>query len=217
MKISTQNYNHQANFKAIKIAHTQNLCGSTPINIDIYRLTREDGHFLKKWSDSINFSKLFPKLNQLAIERWEKIFKYSIFSALDSQNISYLAVSDNRPCGIATYCLDRNSFYLDAICSVPIETDKKVKLAGKTLFYQIFRDAKKENARDITLDAVQNGPFDVVKKYEKLGFKKDPTTHPYTKMVCNKHKIATQLKEIPFEIDYYECEREKTNLLDFLD
>ena len=101
-------------------------------------------------------------------------------------------------------------------CSIPTEINKKVKFAGKTLFYQLFKDAKKENVKDITLDAVKNGPFDVVSKYEKLGFKKDPTTHPYTNMVCNKHKITKQLEEFPYDIDYKEVPLEHVDLMQFI-
>lgn len=217
MKINSLQTNYYPNFKAVKIAQTKNFIGNKAVEIDLYKLGREDRSFLKKWAEKIDFQELFPKLNCLDIERWERVFRYCITNAFESENTSYIAIHDNKPCGILTYLKAGNSFYLDGICSVPIEANKKVKNVGKTLFYQIFRDAKEANAREICLDAVKNGPFNVIEKYEKLKFKKDPTTHPYTKMVCNKHKIAEQLKEFPYEIEYKEIKPTRTNLLEYLD
>jgi len=210
MKISSSNYSTQ--FKAHKVATTKNTIGKVVTNIDIYKLGREDASFLKKLADSIDFKKLFPKLNEYALDRWNNIFRYCISGALSNINTSYIAFSDNKPCGILTYYPDRNNLFLDGICSIPTQINQKVNLVGKTLFYQIFKDAQENNAKGIVLSAVNNGPFNVVNKYEELGFKKDPTTYPYTKMFCNKHKIADQLKELPFSIQYKTTKDEKINL-----
>lgn len=217
MNINSIQTNKNLNFKALKIAETRNFLGNKAVQIDLYRLGREDRLFLRKWAEKTDFFQLFPKLDLLALDRWENIFKYCITSAFESENTSYIAMHNNKPCGILTYLKAGNSFYLDGICSIPIEINRKVKNVGKTLFYQIFKDAQEAGARDITLDAVKNGPFNVIEKYEKLKFKKDPTTHPYTKMVCNKHKIAEQLKEFPYEIDYNEIKPFKTDLLQYID
>ena len=107
--------------------------------------------------------------------------------------------------------------YLDGICSIPIEKNKKVNNLGKTLFLQFFRDFKAQNCKTASLSAVNNGPFDVVKKYEKLGFTKDPCSYPYSKMVCNKFKIEEQIKSLEQEIRYNTTNNEKTNLNIFLD
>lgn len=211
-------YQKYPQFKATKIAHTRNNIGKITTSIEIYKLGREDHNFLNKLAKKINFNELFPKLDTYSIERWKHILEYCIKTALNPDNQTFLAVSDNKPCGILSYSNDRNSLYLDGICSIPIEKNKKVNFVGKTLFLQIFKDAKEKNCKSIILDAVNNGPFNVVKKYENLGFKKDRTTFPYTKMVCNKHKIAEQLKELPFIIDYIpHKEEEIVNLNKILD
>ena len=57
----------------------------------------------------------------------------------------------------------------------------------------------------------------MVEKYAKLGFKKDPTTQPYTKMVCNKYKIADQLEKFSKDINYESYNSAKIDLNQFLD
>ena len=171
---------------------------------------------MQEWVKKVDFNKLCPQLTKVLQDRWQKVFKYCIAMAQDFDHTSYIAVSDNKPCGILTFVEDQN-FLLDGICAVPNELGKKINLVGKTLFYQIFKDANDAEAKAIDLKAINDGPFDVVDKYEKLGFKREyGMDDEYTNMRCNKHKIATQLRELPFEIDYYETEPEKFNLNELL-
>ena len=214
--LNNTNYTHQT-FGARFVAKTKNMLGGKEVNIDLFKLGYEDRNFLNNWLKSIDFSKLYPKLNQLALERWSNILKYCITGTLNNKNISYLAVCDNKPCGIVTYTPEDNGVYVDGICSVPIESNKKVKFVGKTLFYQVFIDANNAKSKEISLDAVNNGPFNVVDKYETLGFKKDPTTQPYTKMICNKYKIADQLQNFSRDIFYESSNNVKVDLNQFLD
>ena len=57
---------------------------------------------------------------------------------------------------------------------------------------------------------LKNSP--VVKKYEDLGFKKDITSYPYTKMDCSKYEIQKQAASLAKELNYKECTPQKVNL-----
>ncbi len=217
MKITNSTNYNLTSFKATKVATTQNLIGEVTTEIELYKLGREDKRFLQEWLKKVDFKKLCPNLSEVLQKRWQKVFNYCISQAEDIDHTSYVAISENKPCGILTFVED-NTYFLDGICSVPNEFGKKVNLVGKTLFYQVFKDAKADDAKGIDLKAINDGPFDVVGKYEKLGFKREHCPNDeYTKMHCNKHKIATQLHELPYEIDYVESEPEKVNLNNFLD
>lgn len=212
-----QNTRKNTNFCAIKIANTQALINKNSTNIELYRLGFEDKGFLHNLLRKIKISKLYPKLSKENIERWQRVFDYSISKALDNENTTYIAINKNKPCGILTFFKDSISF-LDGVCSIPIGYNQKVPFVGQTLIYQMFKDVECSRSKAIKLKAVNDGPFNVVKKYEKLGFKQEFNKEvDYTEMSCNKHKIAHQLKELPFIIKYDKCEQEKVNLNKFLD
>ena len=216
MKITNSTNYNLTNFKATRVATTQNFLRGVTTEIELYRLGKEDRRFLQEWLKRVDFKKLCPNLSKTLQERWQKVFNYCINQAEDINHTSYIAVSDEKPCGILTF-VENMTYFLDGICAVPNKYGKKTNLVGKTLFYQIFKDAQESRAKGIDLKAINDGPFDVVEKYEALGFKKEYCpTDEYTKMHCNKHKIATQLHELPFDIDYTETEPEKVNLNSFL-
>ena len=217
MNISNQN-NYRPNFKAIKVATTQNIIGKKATNIDLYRIQKEDRDFLLNLKNKIDYKNFFPKLHTLAIDKWKHILDYCVNCAVTPEHTTYVAINDGKPSGIISYTYDRSGIYLSGVCSIPTEIEKKVQYGGQTMFLQLFKDALDGDVKNISLSAINNGPFNVVNKYEKLGFKQEYCpSDEYTKMHCNKHKIATQLRELPFEIDYIETEPEKVNLNYFLD
>ena len=215
MNINKLSTNTNTNFKAIKIATLKNRVMENNANIDIYQIRSEDFGFIQKMNSKINFKKLCTNLTKDMQERWERVFLYCTSKAMKFGNITYLALSENKPCGILTYFHDRE-FYLDGICAIPNKEGQKTHLAGKGLFYQLFKDAEEADVRGIKLDAITDGPFNVIKKYENLGFKNlgyktSENDTLYAEMSCNKHKIKAQLKELPFEIEY-EKKFERANL-----
>lgn len=219
MKIQPLNPNipNNTNFKASKIARiSTELKGRGISEIDIYSIDRDDYSFLKKLAKRIDYKKLFPKLTEQLQARWQKVFNYCIECATSPENTTYIAIHNNKPCGILTSYQDR-AFSLDGLCTIPQKTNQKVPFVGTSLIFQLFKDAERAGASEINLDAVTDGPFDVVTKYEKLGFKKDPTSVQYAKMRCNKHKIKEQLRELPFKHTYTKLDGERVYLEDFLD
>lgn len=211
------NNNNYLNFQAYKIANI-----STPIrsravsDMDIYLLDRSDRSFLNKLEERVNYRNLFPKLTDFLQRRWQKVFKYCIECAHDTDNRTYIAVHNDMPCSIMTYT-PGSSFFLEGICSIPQEKNKKVPFAGMALLYQLFKDADEHYASGISLEAITNGPFDVVKKYESIGFTQEDAINSKIKMNCRKYKIKEQLKEFPFLMDYKKLEPEKCSMEQFLD
>lgn len=215
MNISNQN-NYRPNFKAIKVATTQNIIGKKATNIDLYRIQKEDRDFLLNLKNKIDYKKFFPNLHTLAIDKWKHILDYCVNCAVTPEHTTYIAINDGKPSGIISYTYDRSGIYLSGICSIPTEIEKKVQYGGQTMFLQLFKDALDGDVKNISLSAINNGPFNVVNKYEKLGFTKDPASYPYTKMVCNKYKIKEKVKELSEYINYEASEPEKVNLNQFL-
>ena len=203
------------NFCAIKVAEVKGSVMPNMPKFDIFKIEENDRVFLSSLKRSVKYKDYFSKMSEAAIARWQKIFNYCIDTAVANENTTYLAFWGKYPCGIMTY-QDESPIILDGICSIPVEKDKKLPFVGKALFYQIFKDAIEADAKGIKLKAVTDGPYDVIKKYEKLGFKKEYTdTAEYVDMSCNKHKVKEQLKEFPFEVDYWECDGEKVNLFEY--
>ena len=217
MKIDKVNSFINPNFGAIRVAKTANVVNNLTTQIDLFKIYRGDRPFLQKLAEKVDYRKLAPYLAQDMQQRWQKILNYCITRAFNESNSSYVSVSKDKICGIMTYSKDNNIINLDCICSIPLSKAERVKQFKKTMFYQLFRDANDTDARGIHLDAVTDGPFELVSKYEELGFKEDKKPSKYISMFCNKHKIAEQLRELPFDIEYHEtCEIKHTNLLKYL-
>lgn len=217
MQISNQYY-ITPNFKATKIATAYNYArGNTAI--DIFKLSKRDITFLEKLSQKISIKELCPKLMRDVQERWQRVFDYCIQEAKEADNLTYIAVSEGVPCGILTYHEEssKNNF-LDGISAIPSIYGKKTPLAGDTLLYQLYRDSSLGSSRKgIVLEAVHNGPVDVVKKYEEIGFTPITADENYTKMACNKFKVTEQINNFKRNIDYEEIEPEQVNLEEYID
>ncbi len=215
---STQN-NFSPQFKAVKVATTKNTVKNVTTKIDLYKLDpKKDSTFLKKLKDSINFEKLFPSIHEFEVARWQQVFNYAVNSAADANYTSYVAISENKPCGIISYLQNNtNNTFIDALCSIPIEVNKKVRKVGSTLMLQVFKDASKNNSKEIVLDAVNNGPFNIIEKYKNFGFKPHEVSIRYTTMRCNKNNREDQIKLLKKEIEYYPISSdENVNLDQFL-
>ena len=217
MKISSINQPYNLNFKATKIANTRFFVKSGEIVNDIYRLDPKDRPFIESLGREIDITNCCKQMTTNLALRWQRVLNYCLDVAYSSsENVSYVAINNNRPCGIMTY-LENSTFFLDGICAIPDKKGNKVPNIGKSLFYQLFLDAKKYDANGIKLEAITDGPVDVIEKYKQLGFKDDHIINKgYVQMSCNKHRINDQLKELPFEINYIESIAEKTDLRSFL-
>ena len=193
MQIQTNRQNFTPQFKALHIANTGNL--------KLYRLAgNADKKYLTSLAERIKTGELMPNLSKQEVDRWDEMLKYAVFNAQNLNNITYLET------------------FLDCICTFPTQVGERVKLAGKTLFYQMFSDILPIKNGRVELEAITNGPFDVVKKYEDLGFKRTSRVYP-TKVVMEMSgfKLKETFNRLRELIDYTPLEPEKVNLSQTLD
>lgn len=197
--------NNNLNFKALHIAN----CG----NLKLYKITdKSDLNYIKELPQKIKTENLMPNLSKDEYSRWNEMLQYAVDNALSPGNTTYLETYNNKPCGIITFFEDKIT-ELDCICTWPIEFGKKVKFAGQTLFYQLFSDFQKiKGGKKIKLEAITNGPYDTVSKYEKLGFQQTDTLPTKVKMETTAPKIKNTLKNLSNTIEYEETNPEKINL-----
>ena len=172
-----------------------------------------------KLSNKISIKKFCPNLSSSIQERWQRVFDFCIQEARNPDNETYIAVSNKKPCAILTYHRQKTkNNYLDGVCAIPDEEGEKTPLAGRTLIYQLFKDSNQSNdKRGIVLEAIHNGPVNVIDKYEKLGFTAISSDGNYTLMTCNKFKVAEELKKFKNEIEYIETDPEKIDSKEFID
>ena len=197
--------NNNLNFKALHIAN----CG----NLKLYKITdKSDLNYIKELPQKIKTENLMPNLSKDEYSRWNEMLQYAVDNALTPGNTTYLETYNNNPCGIITFFEDKIT-ELDCICTWPIEFGKKVKFAGQTLFYQLFSDFQKiKGGKKIKLEAITNGPYDTVSKYEKLGFQQTDTLPTKVKMETTAPKVKNTLKNLSNTIEYKETNPEKINL-----
>ena len=204
-------------FGAIPIARTKNKFKGLTTKIDLYELTKSDRKFIENLSLDTDFNKNLSKMEEFDRNRWKKVFDYTIESAQNTENQSVIAFSGHKPCGILSFFDEVSSIFLDAVCAIPQHGGKKVNLGGTTLIYQLFKFAESYKVKNITLSAVTDGPFDVISKYKRLGFKDLGMEGNYVKMSCNQYKIKEKLKELSLIIEYEPVKNpEKVNLEDLI-
>ena len=108
--------------------------------------------------------------------------------------------------------------FLDGICAIPDNKGNRTPFTGKSLLFELFKIAKDTGSKHISLNAVPDGTFNPVKKYEELGFKKNATQNTeYIEMVCNKYKIEEQLKNFAEDMKYTPHNHERVRLDEFID
>ena len=163
--------NYRPVFGAIKIADTKNCIKGLETPISIYILSQKDIPFLNHLKNTTKMDNLMSKVPQNMVDIWQEIFNISITQAKNSRQESLIGLFKNRPCSIINYTKDKFKYKIDTICTWPAEKDKKVPLAGKTMFQILFKDFLKEKAGYMDIDAITNGPFNAVAKYMSLGFK----------------------------------------------
>lgn len=193
------------NFQANYIAKCEEL--------NLYKLTdKADFQFIKELPKKIQTKDLYEGLSKAEYDRWNEMIEYAVDNAQKKGHTTYIETFNNKICGILTYTPGQN-IILDCICTWPTEFGKKVKFAGQTLFYQIFNDFQQTKGRKIKLDAITNGPFDTVSKYEKLGFKKTSNMHPTkVEMETTAPKIKETLNELKQNLNYTKVNEEKVFL-----
>ena len=198
--------NNTPNFKANLVASSGKL--------KLYKLNGQaDIKALNKLCAETDFSKLMPNQTKQEAERWHEMLEYATDNAQKNGNITYIESFQDKICGIITYNPAVTSV-IDCICTIPVKAGEKVKLAGKTLFYQVFKDFLEYNGSRINLSAITNGPFNTINKYKELGFKETSSSTPtYVEMTVNKYKVKEAFEMLKKLIPY---KREKETSVDLM-
>lgn len=203
MKI--ENTNYSPHFRALHIANCD--------KIKLYKVAnKSDVKALKSLPDTVNMEKLLPGLSKSQYERWHEMLEYAIDMMQNPGNTTYIETLNNKICGIVTFFPNKTTI-IDCICTWPAQVGQKVKMGGKSLFYQVFRDFEKNKGTRIKLDAITDGPFNTIKKYEPLGFKRTSTVHPTKiEMEANRYKVKEVLPELEELVHYTETKPENVDI-----
>jgi len=186
-------------------------------NIKICKLnSSNDIRFLKDFCKRTDFHQLMPRLKKNETDRWHEMLEYAVDCAEMPQNTTYIEILNNKICGIVT-CFQNQTTIVDCICTIPVNIGQKVKLAGKILFYQIFKDFIEYGGSRMKLKAITNGPYNTKEKYKELGFKETSNvTKTTVEMAANQYMIKNAMKILKKIIPYKPVPQEKINLSDFV-
>ena len=195
MKI-TQSHSYKPAFGAIKIADTKNYINNIETPISVYLITQKDSAFLDKLGKSLKMRDLMSQLSENMCNIWQEIFNIAISQAKSKDKVTLMGFFKNKPCSVMNYTKEKNSYKINTICSWPVEPDKKVPYAGKTLFSLLFRDFLQSDCKHIDIDAITNGPFSAVAKYMSLGFKQRGGENYILAMRANKESVAKSLNSL---------------------
>ena len=203
------NCTNKTNFKAKIIAKSG--------KITICKLnSAEDIKFLQDFCKRTDYKKLMPQLSEREAERWHEMLEYATFCAKNPGNTTYIELLNNKLWGIVT-CFQNPTTIIDCICSIPVNIGEKVKLAGKTLFFQIFKDFVEYRGKRMKLSAITNGPYNTINKYKDLGFKETSNiTKTYVEMDANQYAIKNSLKKLEDIIPYRPVPERKIDLKEFV-
>lgn len=162
---------YSPNFGAIHLANKKVNFNNIETSIDIYKLQAQDESFIRNLKGTVKLNELMPSMKPYELEIWQKVLNIAIGNTNGSKITSYLALHNNKPCGIMNYRTDENKLFLDTICTFPPEKEKRVPFAGTVLMQTLFEDCIKNGFERIDLYAITNGPFSAVSKYLSMGFK----------------------------------------------
>ena len=192
------NHHTQQSFSGINIAKSTNCIKNIETNIDLFQITKKDKTFLNKLRNSVKMNELMPdsRITKAEFDRWQEMLNLALDKAQNKDRKCIIAAKNKKPCGIITFQPGKNKYYLDCICTWPVETGKKVTLAGQTLFKQMFTDFLNSKANILDLTAILNGPFDTVSKYSKLGFKQIGGENWLVAMRTNRDTTEKTMKKL---------------------
>lgn len=218
MLIRASKCRQQNSFQGLHTAKIVSNINNINTKIDIYRIDKHDKNFLKLLCDKVKPEERMPGFTKYEYERWHEMLELATDEAAKECNTSYIASVNGRACGIISFNEGKKKFHLHCICTWPVEFGQKVKFAGKSLFYQIFRNFEREKSGKIELEAITNGPYDTISKYKKLGFKEISAEPHKVLMETNKYEVKNTLNNLEKMFEYIPVNNAKeVKLLDTLE
>ena len=121
------NHHTQQSFSGINIAKSTNCIKNIETNIDLFEITKKDKTFLNKLRASVKMNELMPnsRITKAEFDRWQEMLNLALDKAQYKDRKCIIAAKDKKPCGIITFHPGQNKYYLDCICTWPVETGKK--------------------------------------------------------------------------------------------
>ncbi|MBR2430815.1 hypothetical protein IKB17_05080 [bacterium] len=217
MITNIKNNLYNIDFKAKRIAKAKNTYKGLTTHLEIFKIDPSDTNYLKGLYQKTSIEKLYPNLSTELKETWQSLLKFGIWNSEHLTLDTYLACFNKTPCGIISTTQGKKQLNIIDLISIPIDINKKANLTGQTLFYHIFKNAKKNKTQKITLEALNVSSGNPVEKYKELGFKVIERGNRYTTMECDNENIIKQVDKLKNKINYTECKNKKINLNEYLD
>lgn len=169
--LNTQKQKTPISFKARKIAVARPIVDGVVKEIEIYRLSKKEQNIVKEISDSVNLSKLFPsKIKAPNFSIWQQLIDSTgEYIGFLSRPKVFLAVQDNKPCGMLLATHNMKKGQVITFATWPTAVEQKVKKAGSSLFTAFLNLAKRKKLEKISLEPVIKGPTDSVGFYKAHG------------------------------------------------
>lgn len=140
--------------------------------IEIYRVGKKDASFLQKILSEIDVEKLMPSMKDRPnLQIWTKLISQAAEDiGKYAKQKAYIAVSEQKPCGIVIVNNNRKQSTLGILASIPTGRDELTKGTGSSLITTVLDLAKSKKISQITLEPLLKGPTNCVEFYKKHNF-----------------------------------------------
>lgn len=213
MKIDFVDNSLNIKFNARQIAKTKNLKNGITTHIEILELGKSDIEPLNNSLNKISIRRLYPNLSKEKIDLWENILEFAINNVNSGEMKSFLAIFNNKPCGLMTIQENKKINVIDMV-AIPIAKNKKANLTGHTFFKFLFNRAIEKKASSIELEAVKGSPGNPLKLYKALGFNIIENGDRYVSMSSSIANVKLQKQKMANFIKYASCKHPKSIKLD---
>lgn len=176
--------------------------------LSLYKLTKEDDTFLGKLERSIDTRKLQDGFTDEQYSLWNDIIITGI-SDCRWQGRGLLVAKDNVPCGILSYKPENTTLTVPHVATWPVEKNKKIPLAGKTLFMQFFKSVIDSDMPQVSLKALKDSVYTPAEHFKSIGFRKTSEGNWYVNMKIDKKHVEKNLKKLEELINFTPAKNQK--------
>ncbi len=172
VKPNQQTKKYSPNFTGRLVAVATPVINGIEKEIQIYRVGKKDASFLQKILSEIDVEKLMPSMKDRPnLTIWTKLISQAAEDiGKFTKQKAYIAVSEQKPCGIVIVNNNKKQGTLGILASIPTATDELTKGAGSSLITTVLDLAKSKKLSQITLEPLLKGPTDCVGFYKRHNF-----------------------------------------------